>query len=114
MQSNFSQSHSSSSHFSRQSPQTLEAEFYQITQHKTAQQRDIDQFSIKTSLVNSLKAIGNQLVYFLTGTQTLSVRAKRLKDGSMQWTVYDPDQRTCHRFDSETAVRSWLEQRHTR
>ena len=121
MQSNFSQSNSSS-HFSHYSSQTssqtsspsLDAEFNQSTLQKIAQKRDSDQLAIKTSLVNFLKAIGSQFICFLTGTQTLSIRSKRVKNGAVQWTIYDPTQGTCHRFDSETAVRSWLEQRHSR
>ncbi|MEL6354283.1 MAG: hypothetical protein AAFR58_21415 [Cyanobacteria bacterium J06627_28] len=112
-QSNFSRSNSSS-HFSPHSPQTLEAEFYQITQQKEAQKRDSGSLSVKASLFNFLKTIGSQLVCFLTGTQTLSIRSKRLKNGTVQWMVYDPNTGRCYRFDSETAVRSWLEQRYCR
>ena len=92
MQSNFS-----ASDFSDQTARSLEAEFAQITQQHTRRDR------IKSFIKQNLTALLN----FLTGEQ-------QHRDGTTQWTVYDPrnDQRQV--FDSQQAVRSWLEQRYYR
>ncbi len=52
------------------------------------------------------------LLDFFTGQQTLSIRKKQLKNKTIQWIVYDPHRDSRHVFDSEAAVRDWLEQRY--
>lgn len=52
------------------------------------------------------------LIEFLTGQSEPSIRKKQTADGSVQWIVYDPQSNQRSVFDSEQAVRVWLEQRH--
>ncbi len=51
------------------------------------------------------------LLNFLTGRQMLSIKQQQSgrKD---EWVVYDSQAGTRHVFDSEQAVRTWLEQKH--
>ena len=98
MQSNFSD-------FSpvRPSAQSLEAEFARITQqHK------------RKSISTLLQTTATALLNFLTGQQTLSIKARQQADGEMQWIVYDPHTHQRQVFDSQQAVRTWLEERYHR
>ena len=52
------------------------------------------------------------LIEFLTGQSEPSIRTKQIADGSVQWIAYDPQSNQRRVFDSEQAVRVWLEQRH--
>lgn len=109
----------------------LEAEFHQIA-YGSGQQSRLKQRAAHRKTVGAVgrapareedyasptKSIWQQwglsFVNFLTGKQTLSVREKILKHGERQWIVYDSRSDTRHVFDSEAAVRSWLEQRYYR
>lgn len=79
---------------------SLEAEFTQVLRSRRKQ----EQFS------NWKKRFVRSLINFLTGTQAISVR-EQIKNGSVQWTVYDPHREVRKVFYSEQAVRVWLEQR---
>lgn len=110
---------------------TLEAEFNNIA-YGSLQQKRPQQETLHTQGRNASQSAssrkkeacprtnslwhpwGLSLVNFLTGKQTLSVREKRLKSGERQWRVYDAHSDTHRVFDSEAAVRSWLEQRYYR
>ena len=59
-----------------------------------------------------LRLAMSALVDFLTGRSQLSIRAKTLPNGQQQWIVYDPEQDIRRTFDSQQAVRAWLEQRY--
>ena len=50
------------------------------------------------------------LLNFFTGQQTLSIR-QVTKNDQKQWIVYDPSKDERKVFDTEQAVRSWLETR---
>ena len=51
------------------------------------------------------------LIDFLTGKPNIAIRPKYVR-GALQWTVYDPRMDELHSFNSERAVRAWLEERH--
>ncbi|MGB7085999.1 MAG: hypothetical protein WBD47_10625 [Phormidesmis sp.] len=51
---------------------------------------------------------------FFTGKQTLSIRRRSRSNGTTQWIVYDPHRNDRHVFDSEQAVRAWLETQYGR
>ncbi|MEO1446691.1 MAG: hypothetical protein AAFV46_10730 [Cyanobacteria bacterium J06635_11] len=59
-----------------------------------------------------LRRCGQLVLDFFTGTQTLSINKIASKNGPFEWRVYDPMSRTRHVFNSEQAVRTWLEQRY--
>lgn len=97
MQSRFSSNSSSANSLS------LEAEFEKIVRRQ------------RRSTCNSwLKKGATALLNFLTGQQTLSIRCKTLTNGKTQWIAYDPTTHSRHVFDSQQAVRVWLEQRYHR
>ncbi|MGB7488295.1 MAG: hypothetical protein WA901_19035 [Phormidesmis sp.] len=98
MQSNFSLKTSVSSSSS------LESEFRQVSR----QYQGLARFSAW------LQQSGIALFNFLTGQQVLSIQVKTLADGRQRWTAYDPATDTRHVFDSQQAVRTWLEQRYYR
>jgi len=98
MQSNFSSKTSASSSSS------LESEFRQVSR----QSQGLARFSVW------LQQSGTALLNFLTGQPALSIRVKMLADGRCQWVAYDPATDTRHVFDSQQAVRTWLEQRYHR
>lgn len=95
------------SHVSSNSPNanslSLEAEFERIVrrQHRSVQNSWLKEGAIA-------------LLNFLTGQQTLSIRCKTLANGKTQWIAYDPTTHSHHVFDSQQAVRVWLEQRYHR
>ena len=94
---------------SPQSPRSLEAEFQQILeQQQQALQGAAQSFKKQHWLTRGL----NALIDFLTGQQQLSIRAKTLKDGSVQWIVYDPSTDSREVFRSQQAVRVWIEGRY--
>jgi len=110
---------------------TLETEFHKIaygsTQannlgHGSAKHKDLEndrgESSSRKDFPSQTKSIwwqwGRALVNFLTGKQTLSIKEKRLQNGERQWHVYDAPSDTHRVFESEHAVRSWLEQRYYR
>ncbi|MEO0771008.1 MAG: hypothetical protein AAFY72_16570 [Cyanobacteria bacterium J06649_4] len=59
-----------------------------------------------------LRRVGTAIVDFLTNQPQLSVRVKTLPNGQQQWIAYDPEQDIRRTFDSQQAVRVWLEQRY--
>lgn len=110
---------------------TLEAEFHQIAFGPIHQKRSEQETTHRktgttlgkasshtrdfSSPTNSIwQRWGLALVNFLTGQQAFSIREKRLKTGESKWIVYDSRSDTRRVFDSEAAVRSWLEQRYYR
>ena len=84
-------------------PGNLEAEFCQVAHQSRLHSRQ-KRFREWTKAV----------IDFLTGQQTLSIRKQLSADGTIQWRVYDPDSDSCRLFNSEQAVRVWLEQRYHR
>jgi hypothetical protein len=56
---------------------------------------------------------GHYLLDFFTGQQRLSIRAQR-RNGTLQWSVYDPQTQHHRLFSSQAAVRAWLEKRYHR
>lgn len=58
-----------------------------------------------------LRAAGQWLVRSLTEGEQLRIWVKNTKQGSY-WCVSDPIYGTHRQFDSEEALRVWLEQRH--
>ena len=59
-----------------------------------------------------LRTAGKWLVQTLTEGDQLRIWVKETKQGS-QWCVYDPIGSTHRQFDSEEAMRVWLEQRYS-
>lgn len=72
--------------------------------------------SLPESPVANPSALLQQLLEHLLNSLVPSlqpqVRAYRTRHGQPAWSVYDPLSRTTRRFDNETAVREWLEQRY--
>jgi hypothetical protein len=62
----------------------------------------------------SYKHWGHYLLDFLTGQQQISIREQQWADGTLHWCVYDPHAHSYHIFNSQSAVRAWLEQRYYR
>lgn len=58
------------------------------------------------------KSWAEYLIDFLTGRTELSIRQRQARDGSTQWIAYDPKTDRRYLFDSEKAIRVWIEQRH--
>ena len=85
-------SHAPSSH-------SLESEFYRIVNGRALRRSQ------------KLKRWVQALVDFLTGAQSLSIREKMLKNGTSLWIVYEPISDTRLAFDTEQAVRVWIETR---
>jgi len=81
---------------------SLEAEFYRITRKRSQPHQSV------------LKSWAQVLIDFLTGAQPLSIRRQTQKNGTFQWIVYDAASDTRCVFDTEQAVRVWLETRHQR
>ena len=52
------------------------------------------------------------LLDFLTGEDALSVRKQQIAHGKTIWTVYDSTTDTRRTFESQQAVRTWLETRY--
>ncbi|PZO22242.1 MAG: hypothetical protein DCF25_03330 [Leptolyngbya foveolarum] len=48
------------------------------------------------------------LLNFLTGQPQIAIRSKYV-NGALRWTVYNPSTDTLKQFDSEQAVRAWVE-----
>ena len=94
----------SSSGSTRSTALSLEAEFDRLVRR----QRKVERVR------GWLKESAIALINFLTGQQSLSIRAKQLRNGEIQWTVYDPTTDGRYVFDSQQAVRTWLEQRYYR
>lgn len=59
-----------------------------------------------------LQQLMEKLLNSLVPSLQPQVRAYRTRHGQPAWSIYDPLSRKTHRFDSETAVRAWLEQRY--
>ncbi|MEM8611086.1 MAG: hypothetical protein AAGF93_03630 [Cyanobacteria bacterium P01_H01_bin.105] len=67
---------------------------------------------IRQASSNWLRTAGKWFVQLLTEGDQLRIWVKETKQGSY-WCVYDPTSRITHRqFDSEEAMRVWLEQRY--
>ncbi|MBX2863718.1 MAG: hypothetical protein KTR27_09185 [Leptolyngbyaceae cyanobacterium MAG.088] len=60
-----------------------------------------------------LRVAGKWLLQTLTAGDQPRIWEKETKQGS-QWCLYDPIDATQHQFDSEEAMRAWLEQRYYR
>ena len=60
-----------------------------------------------------LRTAGKWLVQTLTEGDQLRIWTQATKQGNV-WYVYDPTDSVQHQFDSEAAVRTWLEQRYNR
>ena len=73
-------------------------------------------------LERTLSDLGEELVAFLTGASHLSIRKSSApykitgspsqQHAASPWVVYDSTTDTRHCFESEQAVRAWLETRH--
>jgi len=63
---------------------------------------------IKDNLIRFAKAVSR--TFTLYPEPYISKHLNR--QGELYYRVYDPDQKTHHRFISEEAVRIWLEERH--
>ena len=59
-----------------------------------------------------IKAWLYNLLNFLTGEQTLNIVQRSHADGTVQWIVHDLDAEYPRVFDSEQAVRVWLDERY--
>ncbi|MGI8934174.1 hypothetical protein [Leptolyngbya sp. BC1307] len=84
-------------------PGSLEAEFCQVVRQGRLRSRQ-----------KRIRQWAKAVIDFLTGQQTLSIRKQLSADGTVQWMVYDPDSGSRRLFNSEQAVRVWLEQRYYR
>ena len=79
------------------------------------QRRQLEQLARVNSPSSSqwLKGLGQWLVTLLTEANQLQVRTKQTREGQV-WQVHDPLSNQYQQFDSEEALRVWLEQRHSR
>ena len=59
-----------------------------------------------------LSRFAQALLEFLTGENTLSIKKQQSAQGETIWTVYDCATDTRRTFDSQQAVRVWLETRY--
>ncbi len=91
-------------------PGQLEAEFAQIT---CRQRISLPQSKQSTGRNRRYHRWGRYLLDFLTGQQQLAIREQQ-RNGQCQWAVYDPETQRRHVFNSQSAVRAWLEQRYHR
>ncbi|MFK8181807.1 MAG: hypothetical protein AB8B99_00435 [Phormidesmis sp.] len=80
---------------------SLESEFRRVVSYKQQQPKQ----------PHRRKQFLSALLNFFTGQQTISIRPK-MNNGKMQWIVYDPHQNVRVVFETEQAVRIWIEQRH--
>ncbi|MGD1927386.1 MAG: hypothetical protein ACFB12_00640 [Leptolyngbyaceae cyanobacterium] len=58
--------------------------------------------------------LGRAIVNYLVGAQAQdpTIWTKRDREGHLYYEAYDPVTRTRHHFDSERAVRVWLDERY--
>ncbi len=93
-------------------PNPLETEFRQVcSRHPHLTEADSKKYSDQPQ-GGWIKAWLHSLLNFLTGSQTLNIVKRSRPDGTVQWIVYDPNTEHPRFFDSEQAVRVWLEQRY--
>ena len=93
-------------------PVSLEVEFRQIVSYRQAGNNLNQETRSNKQQTHWIREWLDQLLNFLTGSQTLSIRQRSLPNGRIQWIVYDPDANTALTFDTEQAVRVWLEGRY--
>ncbi|MEM1279677.1 MAG: hypothetical protein AAF827_22200 [Cyanobacteria bacterium P01_D01_bin.6] len=55
---------------------------------------------------------GQALLNYFVGSQDPRITTRRNDEGHLYYEVYDPVDRARHYFDSESAVRAWLEERY--
>ena len=97
----------------RRAQHSLESEFYRLV--RTRSQHSRSQHKLSRQQVRAVVGqITQQILAFLTGQASLSIRKQLTPDGHWQWIVYNPQTNVRHTFESERAVRIWLEQRHLR
>ena len=93
-------------------PVSLEAEFRQIVSCRQAK-NNLDQETRSNKRQTSwIREWLGQVLDFLTGSGGLSIQQRSLPNGRIQWIVYDPDAKDSRTFDTEQAVRVWLEGRY--
>ncbi len=93
-------------------PNPLETEFRQVcSRHPYLAEADPKDHSDQPQ-GSWIKAGLHSLLDFFTGSQTLNIVQRSHADGTVQWIVHDPDAKHPRIFDSEQAVRVWLEQRY--
>ncbi|MEL6468838.1 MAG: hypothetical protein AAFQ74_03855 [Cyanobacteria bacterium J06623_4] len=92
---------------------SLESEFYRLVRTRARQSHSQRQLS-RQQIREIISQITQQILAFLTGQTALSIRKQLTPDGHCQWIIYNPQTNTRHTFESERAVRIWLEQRHLR
>ncbi|MEM1242871.1 MAG: hypothetical protein AAGI45_23820 [Cyanobacteria bacterium P01_H01_bin.26] len=68
---------------------------------------------VRQATSNWLRTAGQWLVSALAEGNQLRIWTQETKQGNV-WCVYDPTDNVRHQFDSEAAVRTWLEQRYNR
>ncbi|MEM6449611.1 MAG: hypothetical protein AAF703_04770 [Cyanobacteria bacterium P01_D01_bin.105] len=87
-------------------PKSLETEFRDILSQRYPQRQSR----------SWLKQVKSALLLFLTGQQTISIRKKIINqqktgDSEVKWIVYDSLNNRRNVFETEQAVRVWLEQK---
>ena len=93
-------------------PVSLEAEFCQIIRCRQAEKNFNQETCSNRRQTDRIREWLGQLLDFLTGSQTLSIQQRSLPNGRTQWSLYDPNANTALTFDTEQAVRVWLEGRY--
>ncbi len=93
-------------------PVSLESEFRQIVSRQRECSKPDQKDYLNQRQAGWMRRWSGWLLDFFTGSQRLSVRQRSLPNGTLQWIVYDPDAERSRVFDSEQAVRAWLEQRY--
>ena len=93
-------------------PNPLETEFRQVcSRHQPLAGAEPKGYSDKPRS-SWIKEWLHSLLNFLTGSQSLNIVQRSHADGTVQWIVHDSDAKHPRVFDSEQAVRVWLEQRY--
>ncbi|NER79449.1 MAG: hypothetical protein F6K42_07670 [Leptolyngbya sp. SIO1D8] len=59
-----------------------------------------------------LKRVGSSLLNYFSGSMEPRISVKRDRNGNASFAAYDPIDCAHHTFNSEEAVRVWLEQRY--
>ncbi|MGB3295382.1 MAG: hypothetical protein WBB01_20560 [Phormidesmis sp.] len=93
-------------------PVSLEAEFCQIVSRRQGCSNAEPKDCTDNRQVSWIRDWSGRLLDFLTGSQTLSIQQRSHSNGQVQWIVYDPAADFRRVFDSEAAVRVWLEKRY--
>ena len=84
---------------------SLEAEFRDVLSRSALLSQRTNRRLVRD---NWTKRLGIAVLNFFTGQQTLSIRQSVI-NGSRCWVIYDPQRDVRRVFETEQAVRAWLE-----